>query len=78
MKLPTMKYVEGNRKNTQIRFGGLNHTVGAKDVENIVCGHFLRFGGYGERGGYRPTATKLYSVILSGKKKCIETRGFHL
>ena len=50
-----------------------------KDIENIVSGHFLRFGGYGERGGYRPTSTKLYSVILSGKKdKTIETRGFHL
>ena len=50
-----------------------------KDVENIVSGHFLRFGGYGERGGYRPTSEKLYSVILSGKQdKSIETRGFHL
>ena len=55
-----------------------NKSVSQKDVENIVCGHFLRFGGYGERGGYRPTATKLYSLILSGKKKSIETRGFHL
>lgn len=55
-----------------------NKAVSQKDVENIVCGHFLRFGGYGERGGHRPTATKLYSVILSGKKKSIETRGFHL
>lgn len=55
-----------------------NKTVSQKDVENIVCGHFLRFGGYGERGGYRPTSQKLYSIILSGKKKCIETRGFHL
>lgn len=55
-----------------------NKSVSQKDVENIVCGHFLRFGGYGERGGYRPTAQKLFSVILSGKKKIIETRGFHL
>lgn len=56
-----------------------NKCVSQRDVENIVSGHFLRFGGYGERGGYRPTSTKLYSVILSGKKtKRIETRGFHL
>ena len=55
-----------------------NKFVAQKDVENIVCGHFLKFGGYGERGGYRPTATKLFSIILSGKKKSIETRGFHL
>ena len=55
-----------------------NKFVAHKDVENIVCGHFLRFGGYGERGGYRPTSQKLYSIILSGRKKAIETRGFHL
>ena len=55
-----------------------NKSVSQKDVENIVCGHFLRYGGYGERAGYRPTSTKLYSIILSGKKKAIETRGFHL
>lgn len=53
--------------------------VKQKDVENIVSGHFLRYGGYGERAGYRPTSTKLYSVILSGRyDKSIETRGFHL
>ena len=55
-----------------------NKSVSHKDVENIVCGHFLRYGGYGERAGYRPTSTKLYSIVLSGKKKSIETRGFHL
>lgn len=56
-----------------------NKTVAQKDVETIVSGHFLRFGGYGERNGYRPSSTKLYSVILSGNQpKSIETRGFHL
>lgn len=56
-----------------------NKYVAQRDVENLVSGHFLRFGGYGERGGYRPTSTKLFSVILWGKKhKTIETRGFHL
>ena len=55
-----------------------NKAVIQKDVENVVCGHFLRFGGYGERGGYRPTSQKLFSVILSGKKKEIETRGFYV
>lgn len=56
-----------------------NKCVAQKDVENVVSGHFLRYGGYGERAGYRPSSTKLYSVILHGKKpKTIETRGFHL
>ena len=55
-----------------------NKAVYEKTVENVVGGHFLEFGGYGERAGYRPTSQKLYSVILCGKKKAIETRGFHL
>lgn len=56
-----------------------NKSVSQRDVENIVSGHFLRFGGYGERNGYTPTSTKLYSVILHGKQdKAIETRGYHL
>ena len=55
-----------------------NKKVYEKTVETVVGGHFLEYGGYGERAGYRPTSQKLYSIILSGKKKSIETRGFHL
>lgn len=55
-----------------------NKSVSEKDVENIVCGHFLRFGSYVEREGYRPASTKLYMAMLSGKKKDIKTLGFHL
>ena len=55
-----------------------NKAVYEKTVENIVGGHFLEYGGYGERAGYRPTSQKLYSAIINGKKKSIETRGFHL
>lgn len=55
-----------------------NKCIREKTVENIVGGHFLNYGGYGERGGYRPASQKMYSIILSGKKKGIETRGFHL
>lgn len=67
-----------DRPRGKLVYDPYNKAVSHKDVENIVCGHFLRFGGYGERGGYRPTSQKLFSVILSGKKKEIETRGFHL
>lgn len=45
MRLPAMKYVEGNRKKTQVKFGGLNHTLGAKDgelwdMQNLTGDHF--------------------------------------
>lgn len=55
-----------------------NKIVREKSVENIVCGHFLQYGGYGERNGYRPQSQKLYSLILDGTRKTIETRGFYV
>ena len=55
-----------------------NKSVSQKDVENIVCGHFLNFGKYVEREGGRPASTKLYMAMLSGKRKDIQTLGFHL
>jgi hypothetical protein len=68
-----------DRPSGRLVYDPKNKFVAQRDIENIVAGHFLRFGGYGERNGYRPSSTKLYSVILSGKKKKeIETRGFHL
>ncbi len=36
MKLPEMKYADRIRKIKQIKFGGLNHTTGAKDGELFV------------------------------------------
>lgn len=55
-----------------------NKQVRERSVENIVGGHFLQYGGYGERGGMRVTSQKLYSLVLNGKSKGIETRGFYL
>lgn len=64
---------------SKLVYDNKNKCVTQKDIENVVSGHFLNFGGYGERNGYRPTSTKLYSVILQGgDKKGIETRGFHI
>lgn len=55
-----------------------NKSVSHKNVENVVCGHFLSFGGYGEREGHGPTSTKQYALRLSGNKKEIVTFGFYL
>ena len=65
MKLPQMKYTDGVRKIKQIKFGGLNHTTGAKDGElfmmrNLSSHHApvlatraqrLKFGQIQEPGG---------------------------
>lgn len=49
-----------------------------RTVENIVCGSFLSYGGYAERGGMRPCSQKLYMLELDGTRKNIRTVGFHL
>lgn len=56
----------------------INKQVRERSVENIVGGHFLQYGGYGEREGYRPTSQKLFSLNLDGRRKSIETRGFYI
>ena len=67
-----------DKPTARLVYDGKNKAVFQRDIENVVCGHFLTFGGYGERGGYSPTSTKLYSLVLNGKKKEIETHGFHV
>lgn len=67
-----------DRPSARLVYDAKNKAVYHRDVENVVCGHFLTFGGYGERNGYRPSAEKLYSIVLNGKKKEIDTHGFHV
>lgn len=57
-----------------------NKTLRQKDVEYINCGAFMSFGGYGSDSGRRPTAQKMYTLILDGKQKeCgIRSEGFHV
>ena len=64
MKLPAMKYLEGNRKKTQVKFGGLNHTAGAKDGElwdmkNLTTDHYPVLAS-------RMPRTKLIDLDISG------------
>ena len=62
----------------KLAYDNHNKTIRERSVENIVGGHFLEYGGYVERAGMRVSSQKLYSLILNGKKKNIETRGFYL
>lgn len=55
-----------------------NKQVRERSVENIVGGHFLNYGGYAARAGYRATSQKLYKLILHGTKKEISTSGFYV
>lgn len=44
-------------------------TVYQRDIEIINSGSFLRFGGYGAKGGYRPQAARMFKLRLGGSDK---------
>ena len=58
-------------------FDTKNKTLREKDIEVINCGSFLNYGGYAPDSAYRPSATKIYKMIIGGDEKWIETVGFH-
>ena len=49
-----------------------------RNIENIDCGSFCRFGGYGAEAGYRPRSDKMYMLTIFGEEKRMETSGFYL
>ena len=56
-----------------------NRSVTVKNVEVVNSGSFLNYGGYAATSGYRPNSSKMYKLILSGKReKSIKTVGFSL
>lgn len=62
MRLPSMKYADGISKSKQIKFGGLNHTVGADDGElwdmrNLTSDHHPVLSSRSKRMLYRKLDT---------------------
>lgn len=55
-----------------------NKTIRQKDVEVINCGAYLEYGGYAPDCAHRVSAQKLYTLILRGDIKKIDSRGFHI
>lgn len=40
-----------------------------RDIEVVNSGSFLKYGGYGAKGGYRPQAAKMFKLQLNGGDK---------
>lgn len=63
----------------KLSYDGKNKMVSQRDVEVIDSGSFMTYGGYAARGGMRPKSSKIYTLTLfSGRKKRMETHGFHV
>lgn len=63
---------------SRIGFDSKNKTCYHRDIEVVNSGSWLEYGGYGADSGYRPQASKLYKLVLSGKEKSIQTIGYHI
>ena len=64
---------------SKLCYDSSNKCMVQRDVEVIDSGSFMTFGGYAARVGMRPKSSKIYTLeLFSGRKKRLETHGFHL
>lgn len=72
-------HAPSDKPRSRVGYDAKNKSVYHRDVEVIDSGSFLNwFGSYGSSDGYRPQSTKLYKLVLDGKKKQIVTVGYHI
>lgn len=81
MRLPSMKYLDGISKKTQIKFGGLNHSAGAKDGElwdmkNMTGDHFPLLATRAPRRLYRQMDVA-GSILAWGGLSWVDSNGFY-
>jgi predicted phosphodiesterase len=58
-----------SRPRAKLVYNPQRKLVTQRDVEVVNSGSFLRYGGYGAKGGYRPQAAKMYKIILGGAER---------
>jgi hypothetical protein len=67
-----------DRPRAKMVFDHHNKVIYKRNIENINCGSFCSFGGYGAKGAYRPQSDKMYKLRIFGGEKKMETTGFYL
>jgi hypothetical protein len=67
-----------DRPRAKMVFDQHNKVIYKRNIENINCGSFCKFGGYGAKGAYRPQSDKLYKLRIFGGEKKMETTGFYV
>lgn len=67
-----------DRPRAKIVFDQHNKVIYKRNIENINCGSFCEFGGYGAKSAYRPQSDKIYQLRLFAKEKKMETVGFYV
>lgn len=67
-----------DRPRAKLVFDHHNKVIYKRNIENINCGSFCKFGGYGAKGAYRPQSDKMYTLRIFGVEKKMETTGFYI
>lgn len=67
-----------DRPRAKMVFDHHNKVIYKRNIENINCGSFCEFGGYGAKGAYRPQSDKVYKLRVFGGEKKMETIGFYV
>lgn len=67
-----------DRPRAKMVFDHHNKIIYKRNVENINCGSFCKFGGYGAKSAYRPQSDKMYTLRIFGGEKKMETTGFYV
>lgn len=63
---------------SKLVYNPVRRTIKQKNIDVLNSGAFLTYGGYGVTGGYRPTTSKIYKLVLSGTKQAQTTVGFYI
>ncbi len=67
-----------DRPRAKMVFDHHNKIIYKRNVENINCGSFCTYGGYGAKGAYRPQSDKMYKLRIFSDEKKMETTGFYV
>ena len=67
-----------DRPRAKMVFDHHNKVIYKRNIENINCGSYCVFGGYGSKNAYRPQSDKIYKLRIFGGEKKMETTGFYL
>lgn len=67
-----------DRPRAKLVFDTQKKAIYKRNIENINCGSFCEYGGYGSKSAYRPQSDKKYVLRIFSGKKTTESTGFYL
>jgi predicted phosphodiesterase len=67
-----------DKPSAKMVFDHHNKVIYKRNIENINCGSFCVYGGYGSKNAYKPQSDKMYKLRIFSDEKKMESTGFYL